>query len=465
MTRPRLLVVDDKDSMRELLGRVLSDAYELTLAASGSEALAEVGSSAFDLVLTDIRMPGADGFEVLKAVKATSPSTEVVLMTAYASVGKAVEAIKEGAYDYVQKPFDPDELSLVLARALERKRLREQAENLRRELQGVRGYQNLIGKSAAIREVYRLIGQAAGLDITVMIGGESGTGKELVARAIHLESARRSGPFVPVNCGALPQELVESELFGHARGAFTGAAGARPGLFEAAQGGTIFLDEVGELPLQVQVKLNRALQEREVRRVGENAPVKIDVRVITATHRDLKGEAQAGRFREDLYYRLNVFPIVLPPLRDRQGDVALLAGHFLDKCAKQHHRELTGFTPEGLRAITGYPWPGNVRELENAVERAVAVSAGTLITVDDLPSELHLSVPGQLPAETLAKLPYREALDLARDRVSREYLTALLREFNGNITRAAERAGIERESLHRLLRRYGLRGDDFKPTL
>ena len=462
MSRPRLLVVDDKDTMRELLARVLSDAYEVTLAVSGSEAIAQVGSSLFDLVLTDIRMPGADGFEVLKAVKASSPSTEVVLMTAYASVGKAVEAIKEGAYDYVQKPFDPDELSLVLARALERRRLREQAENLRRELQGALQFQSLIGKSAPIRDVYRLIGHAAGLDITVLIGGESGTGKELVARAIHLESARRAAPFVPVNCGALPQDLVESELFGHARGAFTGAAGARSGLFEAAHGGTIFLDEVGELPLQVQVKLNRALQEREVRRVGENAPVKIDVRVIAATHRDLKSEAQAGRFREDLYYRLNVFPIVLPPLRERPGDVALLAGHFLDKCARQHHRELTGFTPEALRAITGYPWPGNVRELENAVERAVAVSAGALITANDLPRELQLSLPGPLPAETLAKLPYREALELARDRVSREYLTALLREFNGNVTRAAERAGIERESLHRLLRRYGLRADDFK---
>jgi transcriptional regulator with GAF, ATPase, and Fis domain len=265
-----------------------------------------------------------------------------------------------------------------------------------------------------------------------------------------------------VNCGALPAELVESELFGHARGAFTGAASAKAGLFEEAQGGTIFLDEVGELPLPVQVKLNRALQEKEIRRVGDNLPVKVDVRVIAATHRDLRAEVQAGRFREDLFYRLHVFPVRLPPLRERREDIPLLAAHFLEKHARAYRRELAGLDPEALRTLTGYPWPGNVRELENAIERAVAVASGAELKLGDLPPEVRGAQEGALPAEVLAQMPYREAVDIARDRISRDYLVALMREFGGNVTHAAERAGMERESLHRLLRRYGIRSDDFK---
>jgi transcriptional regulator with GAF, ATPase, and Fis domain len=279
---------------------------------------------------------------------------------------------------------------------------------------------------------------------------------------VHYHSARKDRRFVPVNCGALPAELVESELFGHARGSFTGATGMKRGLFEEADGGTIFLDEIGELPLAVQVKLNRVLQEKEARRVGDTSPYKVNVRVIAATHRDLKAEAAAGRFREDLYYRLNVFPVVLPPLRDRREDVALLAGHFLEKHARVLGRPLTTFDPEALRALSGYPWPGNVRELENAVERAVAVAQGQAVQLRDLPAEVRGGQEGSLPAEQLARLPYREAVELARDRVTRDYLVALLRELEGNVTRAAERAGMARESLHRLLKRYGVRSDDFK---
>jgi DNA-binding NtrC family response regulator len=459
----RVLVVDDKENILKLFGKILTDGYLLTTAGDGARALSLIATEPFDVVVTDIRMPRAGGFEVLEAVKSRSPSTEVVMMTGHAAVEDAVRAMKMGAYDYLVKPFDPDAAALTVARAVERRRLRDEAATLRRELAGVYAFDNLRGKSARMQEVYRLLEQAAALDITVLLGGETGTGKELAARAIHHHSARKERRFVPVNCGALPADLVESELFGHARGSFTGAAAARPGLFEEADGGTLFLDEVGELPLPAQVKLNRALQEREIRRVGDNAPVKVDVRVIAATHRDLKAEAQAGRFREDLFYRLHVFPIRLPPLRERLDDVPLLAAHFLEKHARTMRRELGGLEPEALRLLTSYPWPGNVRELENAVERAVAVAAGPVVRAADLPPELSRTTEPILPpGSVLAGMPYRDVVEQAQERVSREYLLALLQEFQGNVTKAAARAGMERESLHRLLKRHGLRSDDFK---
>jgi DNA-binding NtrC family response regulator len=462
MDRARILVVDDKENMLTLFARILGDAYEVTTAADGGRAISLIGGQEFDVIVTDLRMPGADGFEVLRAAKARAPDTEVVMMTAYASVQDAVTAMKQGAYDYLQKPFDPDDASLVVARALERKRLRAQAQTLRRELEGVYSFHNLVGKSDAMRSVYQLLEQASQLDITVLLNGETGTGKELAARAIHYHSARKERRFVPVNCGALPGELVESELFGHAKGAFTGAVGAKPGLFEEAEGGTLFLDEIGELPLPVQVKLNRALQEKEIRRVGDNRPSQVNVRVIAATHRDLKAEAAAGRFREDLFYRVNVFPVLLPALRDRREDIPLLATHFLEKHAGALRKDITGFDPDALRALTGYPWPGNVRELENAIERAVAVAKSARLALGDLPPDVKGTQEGAIPTEVLAKMPYREAVDLARDRVSRDYLTVLLREHDGNVTHAAQQAGMERESLHRLLKRYGIRSDDFK---
>jgi two-component system response regulator AtoC len=463
----RVLVVDDKENMLRLFAKILADGFLVTTASDGARALALVATEPFDVVVTDLRMPGADGFEVLRAVKARAPSTEVVMMTGYANVADAVQAMKLGAYDYLEKPFDPDAAALIVTRAAERKRLRDEAATLRREIEGTFSFHNLIGKSERMVEVYRLLEQAAGLDITVLLLGETGTGKELAARAIHYHSSRKERRFVPVNCGALPPDLVESELFGHARGAFTGAATARPGLFEEADGGTLFLDEIGELPLATQVKLNRALQEKEIRRVGDNAAVRVDVRILAATHRDLKAEVAAGRFREDLYYRLHVFPVRLPPLRDRIEDVPLLAGHFLEKHARAFRREVTGFDADALRILTAHAWPGNVRELENAVERAVAVAKGPALGSGDLPPELvdQIAASGDrtaAPGEVLTTLPYREAVDLARDRVSREYLVALLRELRGNVTQAAARAGMERESLHRLLKRYGIRSDEFK---
>ncbi|HSM94139.1 MAG TPA: sigma-54 dependent transcriptional regulator [Anaeromyxobacteraceae bacterium] len=462
MDRPRVLVVDDKENIRKLLARILGETFDVTTADDGNRAISLIAAQRFDAIVTDLRMPGADGFEVLRVARARSPETEVVMMTAYATVPDAVEAMKQGAFDYLAKPFDPDDAALVVARALERKRLREQAAPPPGLAAAPQQFHGLVGRSAAMADVYRLLEQAAGIDTTVLLTGETGTGKELAARAIHFLSARRERRFVPVNCGALPADLVESELFGHARGAFTGAAGPKPGLFEAAEGGTLFLDEIGELPLAVQVKLNRALQEKEIRRVGDVRPVAVDVRVIAATHRDLRAEVQAGRFREDLFYRVHVFPVRLPALRDRREDVPLLAAHFLAKHANALRRELAGFEPEALQALGAWAWPGNVRELENAVERAVALARGPAVTLGDLPPEITGGEAGAVPPERLAKMAYREAVDQARDRVSREYLTALLQEFEGNVTRAAERAGMERESLHRLLKRYGVRSDDFK---
>ena len=463
MPKTRVLVVDDKDNMLKLFEKILTEGYEVTTAGDGARALVLAANESFDVVVTDIRMPGAGGFEVLRAIKACSPSTEVVMMTGYGTVADAVQAMKMGAYDYLEKPFDPDAAAMVVARAAEHKRLKDEAATLRHELEGTYAFHNIIGKSPKMLEVYRLLEQAAGLDITVLLGGETGTGKELAARAIHYHSARKSRRFVPVNCGALPHDLVESELFGHAKGSFTGAVGAKAGLFEEAEAGTIFLDEVGELPLATQVKLNRALQEKEIRRVGSNDPVKVDVRVITATHRDLRAEVSAGRFREDLFYRLHVFPIRLPALRERQEDIALLAAYFLEKHARAFGREISEFEPEALRTLTSYVWPGNVRELENAVERAVAVAKGPRIAPDDLPPESS-SAPGAVApsGSAFTGMPYRDAFDQMRDRFSREYLVALMREFKGNVTKAAQRAGMERETLHRLLKKHGVRSYDFR---
>jgi DNA-binding NtrC family response regulator len=463
-TRGRVLVVDDKETMLSLLSKILGEHHVVTQASDGKQALALLAEREFDVVLTDVKMPGADGFAVVKAVRQSWPATEIIMMTAFASIESAVQAIKLGAYDYLQKPFDPDDVTLVVARALERKRLREQAENLRNHVAAPQVFREIIGRSGPMQKVFEQLQQAAAIDITVLITGESGTGKELAARAIHAHSARSGSSFIPVNCGALPAELVESELFGHARGAFTGATSARKGLWEEAAGGTLFLDEVADLPASAQVKLNRALQDKEIRRVGENKPFQVDVRLIAATNRQLRADVDAGRFREDLFYRLHVFPIELPALRSRRQDLLLLAQHFVKKFAQVHRRQVRGFEPEALQTLLAHGWPGNVRELENAIERAVAVTRGELIGRDDLAMETPACEPGDamLDGAQLVSLSYKAALNIGRDRLSREYLVALMRNFGGNVTQAAERAGIERESLHRLLKRHGLRSEAFR---
>jgi DNA-binding NtrC family response regulator len=461
--KARVLVCDDKENFTKLFRRILpEDRYDVTTAEDGARALALVAAGDFDVIVSDIRMPGADGLAVLREAKSRDPDAEVILMTAYATVPAAVDAIREGAYDYLAKPFEPDEALLVVDRALERRRLRQQARDLRRALEGIHRIDNLVARSPAMAAVVALVRRAAASDATVLITGESGTGKEVVARAIHSTGERRAGRFVAVNCAAIPESLIESELFGHARGSFTGATAEHRGLFEDAHGGTIFLDEIADLPLAMQVKLNRVLQERRVRRVGATEELPVDVRVIAATNVELKARVAAGQFREDLYYRINVLHIELPPLRDRREDIPALAAFLLERHGARREERPEGFTEEALSALVKYAWPGNVRELENAIERALAVTDGPRIELEALPGEVAGVLRPRATHGTETHLSYREVVDLARDRASREYLITLMRELGGNVTEAARRAGMERESLHRLLKRYGVRSEDFK---
>jgi DNA-binding NtrC family response regulator len=451
MNEYRILVVDDKETMLSLFQRLLSD-HQVRTAGDGTKALALIDEEEpFDLIISDIRMPGLDGLSLLKEVKHVHPETEVILMTAYAEVGDAVEAMKAGASDYLVKPFDPDEAIIVVDKALEVRRLRRQAKHLREALDEAQGFGPFIGESKVMRKIYTLLDKAAASDANVLILGESGTGKELAAHTIHRNSPRQDGPFVTVNCGAVPVELAESELFGHVKGSFTGSVRDKPGLFEEAGGGSLFLDEVNALPQAIQVKLNRAIEEHEARRVGANKPYKVDVRLMAAANVDLKAEVDAGRFREDLYFRLHVLAIRLPALRERKGDIPLLIAHFLNTLGGNQIRELT---PEAIKALVAYTWPGNVRELRNAVESALALAEGDKIDASDLPFHISEASAGMIPSEHLTKLSYQEACDLGRDRVARRYLTALMKAFGGNVTVAAERAGVKRETLHRLLRRH-----------
>jgi len=460
VTPPRVLVVDDKDNIVKLLARILSPEFDVTTASDGTRALALIAAHEFDVIVSDIRMPGADGMVVLQETRRQAPETEVILMTAFATVQDAVAAMKLGAYDYLQKPFEPDEAVIVVRRAVERRQLRAQARDLQAALAIAHRPSNLIAESRAMRHIVELVQRAAASDATVLITGESGTGKEVIARAIHHASPRNQRRFVPLNCGAMPESLFEAELFGYAKGAFTGATHDHAGLFENAHEGTLLLDEIGELPLVMQVKLNRALQERSVRRVGDGVERTIDVRVIAATNIDLRAAAAAGKFREDLFYRLNVFPIHVPPLRERRDDIPLLAALFVHRHGREGQAD--SFTAEALGALIEYDWPGNVRELENVVQRALAVSDGPKIDVTAFTSELATTARRAGHGLKLETLSYRDMLDSARDRATREYLVALLKDVGGNVTQAAERAGIERESMHRLLKKYGVRSDEFK---
>jgi DNA-binding NtrC family response regulator len=371
--------------------------------------------------------------------------------------------MKCGAYDYLTKPFDPDEALVTIQRALEQRRLREQGRNLKATIAESTRFEGLVGKSAAMQSTFQLLRRAADSDVTTtLITGESGTGKELAARAVHEASARKGRPFVAVNCGALPENLVESELFGYVRGAFTGAAAAKRGLFEEAQDGTIFLDEVGELPLSAQVKLTRVLQQHSVRKIGSADEQPVNARVVAATNIDLQQAVAGGRFREDLYYRLHVFPIRLPPLRERRDDIPVLAALFLERIRGARRSVPEGFTPDALAALIAFDWPGNIRQLENTIERAATVCDAGRIDLESLPEDVRGVRGGPLLAPTVADLPYKQALGLARDRATREYVIALLKSVKGNVTQAAERAGLERESFHRLLKRHGVRAEDFR---
>ena len=458
-----VLIVDDKETMLDLLVRVLGERFDVSRAKDGLEALAKLEVGAFDVVLSDIKMPNFDGQRLLEAIKASQIDVEVVLMTAHASIQSAVEAMRAGAFDYLEKPFEPDEAVLRVARAVEHKRLRERAQSLAKYVGERYDFSALVGSSAALERAFVLMRKASTLDLTVLITGESGTGKELAARAIHHASERKLRPFVAVNCGAFPPELIESELFGHAKGSFSGAVADRRGLIEEAADGTLFLDEIGDLPLQLQVKFNRALQEREFRRVGETKDRSVGARIIAATNVDLKARVATGKFREDLFYRLHVFPIALPPLRNRCEDVPVLAAHFLAKSrTRMKCQGPTQIALGALRALTNYGWPGNVRELENVISRAAAICEGDAIDTRDLPGEVAQGLGNVIPEGGLSRLGYREATELLHDRGTREYLVALLGNTGGNVSKAAEQAGLARESLHRLLRKHHVDPDGFR---
>ena len=445
----RILIVDDEDQMRDLLAKVLEkNGYQVTTAPDGGSALALLEKESMDLVVTDVRMPGMDGMEALKAIKELNPDTGVIIMTAFGSIDQAVQAVKEGAHDYISKPFKIDEMLLTIRKALEERRLRREVTTLRQELRTRYHFENLIGKSRAMQEVFRLIEQVATSRSTVMIYGKSGTGKELVARAIHYNSLRSTKAFVAVNCAAIPSELLESELFGHERGAFTGAIATKVGKFELANGGTLFLDEVGSMRLDLQAKILRGLQEREIERVGGTRIIKIDVRVLAATNRDLKKGVEEGTFREDLYYRLNVVPVTLPDLKDRQEDIPLLANHFVQRFAQESNPNIREISREAMGILLSYPWPGNVRELENVIERAVTLGRGPAILVSDLPPHL----PGGAGPVERALAHEANLEDLERD-----YIQAVLRRTKGHQIRAAAILGIDRRTLYRKIRRYGIK--------
>lgn len=382
----KILVVDDEPSMREVLEIMLKrEGHESHLAASVTEAREALARHAFDMVITDLRMPDGTGIEVLERAREANPDVVVLLITAFADTETAIKAMQQGAYDYLTKPFKIDEIRLILRKALETQALKDENRALKEALTGRYGFRGIVGASPAMKRVYEMIERIKDTRTNVLVVGESGTGKELVARSIHYSSSRREAPFVAINCGAIPANLLESELFGHVKGAFTGAISSKVGLFEQASGGTLFLDEISELPLELQVKLLRAIQERQVRPVGSNQDIEIDVRIVAATNRDLETEVQEGRFRQDLYYRLNVVQVQLPPLRERREDIPLLALHFLNTYAREMGREIRTFTPEAMAVLENHPFPGNVRELENIIERAVVLESGSAISAESLP--------------------------------------------------------------------------------
>ncbi len=443
----RILVVDDDPGMCELLEMALRRlSHQAVTATSGPEALQRLDESDFDIVLTDIAMAEMDGLELCQKVSELRPGLPVVVVTGQGSMESAVAALRAGAYDFIEKPVDEKLLAPCLARAGQARLLEREVQRLRREVDTGRPLEDVVGASSAMRRVYDLVARVAPSDASVLIHGETGTGKELIARAIHAKSARAEGPFVALNCAAVPANLIESELFGHARGAFTDAKSAREGLFVEANGGTIFLDEIGEMPIEVQPKLLRALQERKVRPLGSNAEVPFDARIVAATNRDLEIEVEEKRFREDLYYRINVVKIELPPLRERGADVLAIAHHLLRRIAQG--RNLT-LSPQAAERLMSYDWPGNVRELENCMERAVALARFDQITTEDLPEKLrtHRSDRLVVSAEDASELVTLEELE-------RRYIHRVLKMLGGNKSRAAQVLGLDRRTLYRKLDRY-----------
>jgi DNA-binding NtrC family response regulator len=465
MSAPRVLIVDDEPDMLDNCSRILSrQGYACSTAGDGAAALALVERDHPDVLLTDFKMPGMDGLTLLRRAHEVDPALPVIMITGFATIESAVAAVKEGAFDYVPKDFSVEQLRVAVERALRHRGLQVENRNLRQQLQQALGLDNIVGRSPAMAQVFELIKKAARSEANILILGESGTGKELVARAIHANSPRAAQPFVPVDCASLPEQLLESEMFGHEKGAFTGAVRSKPGLVETAHRGTLFLDEIAELPAALQVKLLRVLQERQIRRVGGTSLVDVDVRVVSATNRDLREAIAKGQFREELYYRVNVIAIRLPPLRDRQGDVRLLAHTFLKRFGGGR---VTAIEEGAEAALERYGWPGNVRELQNVMERACALADGHTITMRDLPDHVAQATAwtpaGPGPAAPAGGPPPGTDLTLkaAKEQwlqvLEVSYLRDLLARHDGNVSSAAKAAGIDRKTFHRLINKYDLR--------
>jgi two-component system, NtrC family, response regulator AtoC len=458
-----VLIVDDEKAIRRILSVLLAERrHRVTEVGSGEEALADLPQAKPDLVLLDLKLPGIDGLETLQRLRALDPKLDVVMMTAHGTISSAVEAMRRGACDYVTKPFDNDELLMIVDRALEMRRLSAEVEALREDLETRYGFSEIVGVSRELDEVFRVMAKVVRVDVTVLVTGESGTGKELVARAIHRRSQRSQGPFVAVNCSAIPQTLVESEFFGHEKGAFTDAREARQGRFEQADGGSLFLDEVGDLALDAQAKLLRALQERQIQRVGGRSPLPVDVRVIAATNKDLEKESREGRFREDLFWRLNVVNVRLPPLRERRADLPVLIDHFVGRFNRELGLAVGAIAPDARRLLCDYAWPGNVRELENTICRSMILCEGDTLTVADLPGRVRgEAADGTTPPRSdLARLSLATAVAEATERLEKMMIVSRLAENHGCRTATAESLGVSRKTLFNKMRQYGLSSNE-----
>jgi two-component system response regulator AtoC len=450
LVRNRVLVVDDDPLIRDfLMETLLRTGCTVGLAATGEEALERMRAEDYDIILSDVRMPNMDGMELLKAARGSMPDAEIVIMTAYGTIQNAVEAMKLGAFHYVLKPFSIDEIELVIKRALEHKSLLKENQLLRSVVTSKYGFDNIIGKSPQMQQIFEVVRTVASRKATVLITGESGTGKELIAKAIHYNSSRREGPFIRINCAALPEGLVESELFGHEKGSFTGAVRQSRGRFELADGGTLLLDEISEISLHLQGKLLRVLQEREFERVGSGIPIQVDVRIIATSNRDLKKRIKDGQFREDLFYRLNVVPIYIAPLRERKEDIPSLAEHFLKKCNQENNCHIEGISPKVFQMFMDYAWPGNVREMENYMERAVVTAKSKILTPRDFPKELSFGRIDMPTEEIKVGSTVHDA--------ERKLILRTLKAQNGNRTKTAEILGISTRTLRNKLQEYGVK--------
>jgi two-component system response regulator GlrR len=451
MEKEHILVVDDEEGLLHLVKmRLTAMGFAVTGCTTGRDALAVAKNSRFDLAITDLRLGNEDGLDVTEELLRIHPGLPVIILTAHGSIPNAVEAMQRGAFGYLTKPFDDKELKAKIEEGLSPQRMRGEIQRLKSLVNELYGMENIVARSPAMQRLLQQVVQVADSDVTILLFGETGTGKEVFARVIHSNSRRSKGPFVALNCAAIPETLFESELFGHVRGAFTSAHGARRGLFQSANGGTLFLDEIGEMPLSMQVKLLRAVQEREVREVGSELSTKIDVRIIAATNKDLGEAVKNGSFRNDLYYRISVVPLFIPPLRDRRDDIPLLAQHFLTASAKRANKALRAFTPAALNRLVTHPWPGNVRELENIIEKATVMTRQDMITPDLLPS---MGISSDSPMKPLTE---------AKEEFERTYLKNVLQLTGGNISRAAQFAGRYRADFYKMLKKYGLHPSTLK---